>query len=156
MLKFPSKPDGPGRAAHSCRSPYPDFGMTSSGLRPLPGLWEWHLTQNLRSVPGLSLTSLTSGPKLQFFIRTLERPPRGLSGVLITVTSPCQWSFQLPSRFFTTAVMITKFNLSSTVRLASGYTMPLLGFGVYQANDAKASVLEALKAGYRSFDIIHW
>ena len=35
MLKFPSKPDG--RAAHSCRSPYPDFGMTSSGLRPLPG-----------------------------------------------------------------------------------------------------------------------
>ena len=43
-------------------------------------------------------------------------------------------------------------NLSSTVRLASGYTMPRLGFGVYQSIDAKASVLEALKAGYRLFE----
>jgi len=48
--------------------------------------------------------------------------------------------------------MITKFNLSSTVRLASGRTMPLLGFGVFQSIDAKASVLEALKAGYRHVD----
>ena len=47
-------------------------------------------------------------------------------------------------------------NLSSTVRLASGYTMPRLGFGVYQSTDAKASVLEALKAGYRLFDIVHY
>ena len=31
----------------------------------------------------------------------------------------------------------------------SGYTMPLLGFGVYQNYNAKPSVLEALKAGYR-------
>ena len=46
-------------------------------------------------------------------------------------------------------------NLSSTVRLASGYAMPRLGFGVYQSTDAKASVLEALKAGYRLFDIVH-
>ena len=60
-------------------SPYPDCGMTSSSLRPLPKLWEWHLTQNLRSVPRLSLTP---GPKLRFYIRTLERPPRGLLGVL--------------------------------------------------------------------------
>ena len=43
-------------------------------------------------------------------------------------------------------------NLRSTVRLASGYTMPRLGFGVYQSIDAKASVLEALKAGYRLFE----
>ena len=48
----------------------------------------------------------------------------------------------------------TMINLSSTVRLASGYAMPLLGFGVFRSNDAKASVLEALKAGYRSFDIV--
>ena len=55
-----------------------------------------------------------------------------------------------------TTTMITKLNLSSTVRLTSGYAMPLLGFGVFQirSNDAKTSVLEALKAGYRSFDII--
>ena len=51
--------------------------------------------------------------------------------------------------------MITKLNLSSTVRLTSGYTMPRLGFGVYQSINAQASVLEALKAGYRSFDIVH-
>jgi len=48
--------------------------------------------------------------------------------------------------------MITKFNISSTVRLTSGYTMPLLGFGVFRCNDTKASVMEALKAGYRHVD----
>jgi hypothetical protein len=31
----------------------------------------------------------------------------------------------------------------------SGHTIPALGFGVYQNNDAKPSVLEAFKAGYR-------
>jgi diketogulonate reductase-like aldo/keto reductase len=46
-------------------------------------------------------------------------------------------------------------NLLSTVQLTSGYTMPRLGFGVFQSINAKASVLEALKAGYRSFDIVH-
>ena len=30
--------------------------------------------------------------------------------------------------------------------------MPLLGFGVFESIDAKASVLEALKAGYRLID----
>lgn len=30
-----------------------------------------------------------------------------------------------------------------------GYTMPLLGFGVYQNYTTRASVLEALRAGYR-------
>jgi hypothetical protein len=55
---------------------------------------------------------------------------------------------------FSTTTMITKFSLSSTVRLTSGYTMPLLGFGVFRCNDTKASVMEALKAGYRSFDIV--
>lgn len=33
--------------------------------------------------------------------------------------------------------------------MATGYTMPLLGFGVYENYSAKGSVLEALKAGYR-------
>ena len=47
-------------------------------------------------------------------------------------------------------------NLPSSVRLASGYTMLRLGFGVDQSVDAKASVLEALKAGYKLiFDIVH-
>ncbi|KAJ7076344.1 NADP-dependent oxidoreductase domain-containing protein [Mycena belliarum] len=43
-------------------------------------------------------------------------------------------------------------SLSSTVRLTSGFHMPLLGFGVYQNYDAKPSVLEAFKAGYRHVD----
>ena len=47
-------------------------------------------------------------------------------------------------------------NLPSSVRLASGYnTMLRLWFGVDQSVDAKASVLEALKAGYKLFDIVH-
>ncbi|KAF9522642.1 NADP-dependent oxidoreductase domain-containing protein [Crepidotus variabilis] len=45
-----------------------------------------------------------------------------------------------------------KLTLDSTVTLSSGYTLPLLGFGVFQNNDAKPSVLEALKAGYRHID----
>ncbi|PPQ98775.1 hypothetical protein CVT24_003333 [Panaeolus cyanescens] len=42
--------------------------------------------------------------------------------------------------------------LDSTVKLSSGYDMPLLGFGVYQNNDAKPSCLEAFKAGYSHID----
>nr|GAT56282.1 predicted protein [Mycena chlorophos] len=42
--------------------------------------------------------------------------------------------------------------LTSTVKLSTGYTMPLLGFGVYQNYDAKPSCLEAFKAGYRHVD----
>ncbi|KAF7432780.1 hypothetical protein PC9H_004723 [Pleurotus ostreatus] len=42
--------------------------------------------------------------------------------------------------------------LESVVKLSSGYTMPLLGFGVYQNYDTKASVLEAFAAGYRHID----
>ncbi|KAJ6587071.1 Aldo/keto reductase [Mycena vulgaris] len=43
-------------------------------------------------------------------------------------------------------------SLTSTVRLSTGFHMPLLGFGVYQNYDAKPSVLEAFKAGYRHVD----
>jgi len=43
-------------------------------------------------------------------------------------------------------------NLKSTVSLISGYTMPLLGFGVYQNYTTRASVLEAFKAAYRLVD----
>ncbi|KAJ7268836.1 Aldo/keto reductase [Mycena haematopus] len=47
---------------------------------------------------------------------------------------------------------MTALTLASTVRLSSGYNMPLLGFGVYKNYDAKPSVLEAFKAGYRHVD----
>ncbi|KAH9920103.1 Aldo/keto reductase [Fomitopsis serialis] len=43
-------------------------------------------------------------------------------------------------------------SLQSTVRLSSGYDMPLLGFGVYQNYNTKDSVIEALEAGYRHID----
>lgn len=43
-------------------------------------------------------------------------------------------------------------SLSSTVRLSSGHTMPLLGFGVYKNFTTKESCLEAFKAGYRHVD----
>ncbi|KAJ7188084.1 NADP-dependent oxidoreductase domain-containing protein [Mycena filopes] len=43
-------------------------------------------------------------------------------------------------------------SLTSTVRLSTGFHMPLLGFGVYQNYDAKPSVLEAFRAGYRHVD----
>ncbi|KAJ6500046.1 Aldo/keto reductase [Mycena vitilis] len=42
--------------------------------------------------------------------------------------------------------------IASTVRLSSGFDMPLLGFGVYKNYDAKTSVLEAFKVGYRHID----
>ncbi|KAJ3490919.1 hypothetical protein NLI96_g1070 [Meripilus lineatus] len=44
------------------------------------------------------------------------------------------------------------FNINSTVRLTSGYNLPLLGFGVYQNYTTKESTLEAFKAGYRHVD----
>ncbi|KAI0728236.1 Aldo/keto reductase [Fomitopsis betulina] len=44
------------------------------------------------------------------------------------------------------------FSLQSTVRLSSGYDMPLLGFGVYQNYTTHGSVLEALRSGYRHVD----
>ena len=50
--------------------------------------------------------------------------------------------------------MVSKLALTPTIKLSSGYPMPLLGFGVYQNYDAKTSVLEAFRAGYRCvFDI---
>jgi len=42
-----------------------------------------------------------------------------------------------------------KLTIHSTVTLSTGYKMPLLGFGVYQNQDAKPSVIEAFRAGYR-------
>ncbi|KAJ8507064.1 hypothetical protein ONZ45_g10526 [Pleurotus djamor] len=46
----------------------------------------------------------------------------------------------------------TQLTLQSVVKLSSGYTMPLLGYGVFRNFDAKPGVLEALKAGYRHID----
>ncbi|KIM45210.1 hypothetical protein M413DRAFT_441890 [Hebeloma cylindrosporum] len=45
-----------------------------------------------------------------------------------------------------------KLTIHSTVALSTGYKMPLLGFGVYQNQDARPSVIEAFKAGYRHVD----
>ncbi|KAI6000760.1 Aldo/keto reductase [Pisolithus albus] len=42
--------------------------------------------------------------------------------------------------------------IKSAVKLTSGYSMPLLGFGVYQNYNAKPSVLEAFQVGYRHID----
>ena len=41
-----------------------------------------------------------------------------------------------------------------TVTLNNGVRMPVLGFGVYQMTDAEceASILEALRVGYRLID----
>jgi diketogulonate reductase-like aldo/keto reductase len=44
------------------------------------------------------------------------------------------------------------FTLKSTARLPGGHQIPLLGLGVYQNYDARASVLQALGAGYRHVD----
>ncbi|KAG9316197.1 Aldo/keto reductase [Chiua virens] len=42
--------------------------------------------------------------------------------------------------------------IKSSVRLTSGYAMPLLGFGVYQNYITRPSVLTAFEAGYRHID----
>ncbi|KAG0704728.1 NADP-dependent oxidoreductase domain-containing protein [Suillus ampliporus] len=42
--------------------------------------------------------------------------------------------------------------IESRIELVSGYTMPLLGFGVYQNYNTRSSVLEAFRAGFRHVD----
>ncbi|KAF8348293.1 NADP-dependent oxidoreductase domain-containing protein [Amanita rubescens] len=42
--------------------------------------------------------------------------------------------------------------MATTVRLSTGYRMPVLGFGVYQNYEAKRTCLEAFEAGYRHVD----
>ena len=64
-----------------------------------------------------------------------------------------QYDYHGKSLSIATTTMSTKFTLSSTVHLNSGYTMPLLGFGAAHCDEA--SILEALKAGYRSVNIVH-
>ncbi|PNY24665.1 oxidoreductase [Tolypocladium capitatum] len=50
--------------------------------------------------------------------------------------------------------MASKLSLNSTVKLISGYEMPLLGFGVYQTPKAECTDIckEALRIGYRHID----
>ncbi|OSD02603.1 Aldo/keto reductase [Trametes coccinea BRFM310] len=48
--------------------------------------------------------------------------------------------------------MASQLSINSTVRLSSGYELPLLGLGVYQNDDCKPAVLAALKHGYRHID----
>ncbi|OSC99420.1 Aldo/keto reductase [Trametes coccinea BRFM310] len=45
-----------------------------------------------------------------------------------------------------------KLSLTSTVKLSSGYELPVVGLGVYQNNDCKPACLAALKHGYRHID----
>ncbi|KAI0360892.1 Aldo/keto reductase [Trametes cingulata] len=47
---------------------------------------------------------------------------------------------------------MSKLSLSSTVKLSSGYELPLVGLGVYQNDDCKPACLAALKHGYRHID----
>jgi len=47
---------------------------------------------------------------------------------------------------------MSKLTINSTIRLSTGFAMPILGFGVFQNHDAKPSCLEAFKAGYRHVD----
>lgn len=50
--------------------------------------------------------------------------------------------------------MSSPLNITSSAKLLSGYTIPLLGFGVYQnpRSTTKNSCIEAFKAGYRHVD----
>ncbi|KAI0373477.1 Aldo/keto reductase [Pilatotrama ljubarskyi] len=43
-------------------------------------------------------------------------------------------------------------SLSATVRLSSGYEMPILGLGVFENDDCVPACLAALKCGYRHID----
>lgn len=49
-----------------------------------------------------------------------------------------------------------RLSLDSTVRLASGAQMPLLGFGVYQArgDECRQAVKTALEVGYRHSELL--
>ncbi|KAA1476615.1 Aldo/keto reductase [Dentipellis sp. KUC8613] len=48
--------------------------------------------------------------------------------------------------------MTSPLSITSTVKLSSGYTMPLLGLGVWLNRDAKRTIPLALAAGYRHID----
>jgi len=82
-----------------------------------------------------------------------------LSSLLRHPTSPSGWGHStftsLAARTFSTTLkMSLPLTLTSTVKLPSGYEMPVLGYGVYQTpKDVCESVcLHALKTGYRHID----
>lgn len=60
----------------------------------------------------------------------------------------CCWQFNQP-RIRTFSKMATP-----TIKLNSGYDMPLVGFGLWKVNKETCAdqVYEAIKAGYRLFD----
>lgn len=47
---------------------------------------------------------------------------------------------------------MTTLSIDSTIALGSGKPLPVLGFGVYQVLDPRASTILALEAGYRQID----
>ncbi|KAG9948361.1 Aldo/keto reductase, partial [Aureobasidium melanogenum] len=62
--------------------------------------------------------------------------------------------FIIPARSFTSTSSMAKLNINSTVRLNSGYEIPLLGYGVYQTpmDIAEEVTAHAVKSGYRHAD----
>lgn len=47
-----------------------------------------------------------------------------------------------------------RLTLSSTIRLSSGYNVPILGLGVYQNHSCIPAVEAALNHGYRSVELV--
>ena len=60
----------------------------------------------------------------------------------------------LHSRRFYTMSSSTNFSLNTTIKLSSGYSMPLLGLGVFQNPGASVvpACIAATEAGYRHID----
>ncbi|KAJ6439849.1 cytochrome oxidase c assembly domain-containing protein [Purpureocillium lavendulum] len=87
-------------------------------------------------------------------IRAKGSCPFGLASVVCSICS----SIILDKRNTNTPMlarrMASKLSLGSTVKLNSGYELPLLGFGVYQTPKEQATEVckEALKIGYRHID----
>lgn len=86
-----------------------------------------------------SLPSSTVSTAVRFHYSASESEERKLN---------CCWQFnQLRKRTFTKMA-------TPTIKLNSGYDMPLVGFGLWKVNNDTCAdqVYEAIKAGYRLFD----
>ncbi|PPQ87488.1 hypothetical protein CVT25_008224 [Psilocybe cyanescens] len=81
---------------------------------------------------------------------SLDRGKEGVIGWLQILAKYCQKSFYIA--IVVTMSPISRLSINSTIRLTTGYDMPMIGFGVYQNYNATVSTLEAFKAGYRLID----
>lgn len=101
------------------------------------------------------LITASNSPSVRIYMPSLLRLPYRL--VCKTPALPRRTPRSLLNRtqrnlFRTMSESPKTLTINSTVKLSSGYDLPLLGFGVYQNDDATPAVLEALKAGYRHVD----